>query len=848
MAYININEVDKTSITAPIAVERNTVFVPINSSDGPSDKPVLCTSYDQFIQTFGTDPNTGSSQMTSWEYAANLLLHRLPVMVRRITHYLDNDGNNTVKTANIRESGPLAGVGLASGVVTGPNIEEIDGSFDPNAFLYLTKEVRFNATPSSLWDDNIRIYISSGTETDGCYVNVGSYESTEMLFGNKEKLYNCTPQYTPNASQYISITNIDNSEGSIWKINLSDLILSNGDGVNFTAELKNIYNNKGVDIKNEEGVVVTDKATGAKTVVLAPNQTLRLELTDANECVLTSFTGFNISGIRAEGSNSHAVEIVYSITTDPEYSVSLYIQEPLEYEAGVVGLLITATPIKEDVAENTSNLTLTTNNNTRVNLMTAEYRHAGVNGNKISVSLHTVDYDAIYLEVYNGSQRLEQIKLVNLRYRNEEGFWSSYNFADDAETIWALLLQNFGIKWSEAKETLAELQSRDPNIVLKLGDVNATGSKYLKLSPLVTNYMQISLNPAIPVNGDTYRGIVASVASCTREERTLLSGGSNPSDDCVINEVPKVFKRLQDKYLYNIKFIANGGYVDELITPSSILKKPSNVKRLVESSMLQCAQSRGDCLAFIDIPLGIGRDDALEYFSYIATSYGTAYAPWVKKQLDTGETKWCPPSFIALETIAKSIEAGNEIYAPPAGVNRGIVSSVVDLSFEIPADYIDYWSDNYTQFINPIVYIDGYGYSVFGQKTLYNVSSEGDNSMGSALQYLNTRLVANEIKKKIFECCVELTFEQNNLHTWIRFSTMMSELLNKLKSNNAISYYECLMDESTMTDYDIRSNHIVGTIRVAIGTTAEKFDIAFEMIPNSVKYINIDYNESNQTY
>ena len=798
MAYITINEVDKTSTTAPSAVSRNTVFVPINSSDGPSDKPVLCTSYEQFLQVFGTDPNAQSAQMTSWEYAANLLLHRIPVLVRRITHKLSEDGNNL---------SPLAGVGLAHGIVDGPNPEEIANTTETEAVWQDGQKLQFSKNAYDSLDVNVVV------NADGSKIGAELTDSMNVEAAVPAEYY------IPNKSRVVTIKNEDNAADSILEVPMDP-----------DREYK-VLNNAGVDITKEEGVIIDG------VIRLAYNQSAKLTVSDDEPASFASFGNFSGTAM--------AARYLISSTENAAYLVDVYIQRPLEYEDGELVINITL-PRKEDaesIEADPTKMTLV-NNSGRVNLFNVDYRYAGVNGNKISVGLHTVEYDGIYLEVYNNTQRLEQIKLVNLRYVDEDGLWAAYNFEDHAEVIWALLLQNFGVEWKDLKAAATQLGRTD----LTLDSKDEAGQPMFAISPLESTYVTVELNPSIPVDNETFKGVVASVASLTRQTRFMLTGGSNPTDDCVATEVPKAYYRLRDKYLYNIKFLTNGAYVDRIIYPSTILQKPRKEKRDIETAMLLCAQSRGDCLAFLDIPLAVDRDSALEYFAYIASSYGTAYAPWVKKQLDTGNVKWCPPSFIALETIAKSIEAGNPVYAPPAGVNRGVVTGVKDLSFEIPADYIDYWADNYTQFVNPIVYIEGYGYSIFGQKTLYNVAAQGDNSMGSALQYLNTRLVANEIKKKIFECCVELTFEQNNLHTWLKFTTKMNELLEVLKSNNAITYYECLMDESTMTDYDIRTNHIVGKVRVAIGTTAEKFDIDFEMIPNSVKYANIDYNEANLTY
>lgn len=853
MAYININESDKTALNVLSAVQRNTVFCPLNSSDGPSDKPVLCTSYSQFVQTFGTDPNTNSTQMTSWEYAANLLAQEFPVMVRRITHYLDDEGNNKVKTEGDDESGPLEGVELASAIVKSPNPDNIINKGTtilpptlvcPTESNQTKKQLKWGTAKSMTAKFNFgnggipnNIEVKGAEDTDAFVQNpvgdkvddrytysLSAFPVLRLEIKNNGEIESVIQQgkSTPIAKY---LTTLSNPTASDINATVTNEVQSMTD----LSDIK-VLNAQGKDITRAEGVIDSNG-----NIHLASQQMILIDLSNSNvyrrSSILNGSLEVNLAVSNIDVDSTLLQVSVYGGAVKyPRYELNIaHFNTETEQSFSFVSSQVTAA-LKSSYEETVNNMT-TIDSNGNINVAAVRYRYAGINGNRIKVDVHTVDGDAIYFEVYNGSQRLEQHKLVNLRYKNDNGYWTSYSLkdADDLEKIWSLFLENFGIKWNEAKASTA----------------NTVGDLVIK-QDLALDYVTVTLNPAL--NLDQYTSIMRGITSLTRQTSTQLAGGSNPTDDCVINQVPKVYTRLQDKYLYNVKFLSNGGYVDSYVTPGEITKIPQVKRRNVEMAMITTAQTRGDCIAFLDIPLALEKDDALEYFSYIATSYATAYAPWVKMKLSTGGYKWCPPSFVALETIAKSVKLGNPVYAPPAGVNRAIVQNVQDVSFEIPADYIDYWSDNYTQFVNPIVYIDGYGYSIFGQKTLYNLQSQGDSSVGSALAYLNTRLVANEIKKKIFECCIELTFEKNNLHTWLQFNTVMSRLLEELKSADAITYYEVIMDESTMTDYDIRTNHIVGKIRVAVNTTAEKFDIDFELIPNSVKYMKIDYVQDSLTY
>ena len=800
MSYININEVDRTiQDLAPITSD-NIVYVPVNTTDGPSGVYTVLQSYDDFVRMYGQDPNPNSAVMTSWEYAANLLLRKMPVMVRRITNFVDDEGNDKFNDFLPNTSNASAVVAIpaaeSSGSVSGGTVSILGtktletGKSQTTALFGLFNDDKGNSTV---------IRTSKTTEHDAdTELSVSSYNPAW-----RSTVY--TVAIKNNTADNVILDNL--TLGAISKLEATA-----------APETTDSYTFKSMEIS---------KTTTEEIATATANVNALFELRDKNGNRKTL-------ELTKTPDNSNMLAVVLSsgdeLVSKKSYkNPSVYIKD----NDGTTGMNVDASfymdsniYITQDVeaTEDSNKVSILLVNKSGVStqdtikVLNASYRYAGTNGSRISVSLKTVAGDGIYLQIWNGSQRLENIQLVNLRYKMAgTNRFASYDLYKDIDTIWNLFLANFSIT-SEGTVTQS--------------------------TPLSTNYVDVSLDAdlAIGEGGKVLKAIYLQRG----DVKTKLTGGSNPSDDDVIHEVYKTYAPLKDKYLYDIKFVSDGGYVDEIIYPSDITRTPEVKHRYIEDAMLDLAESRGECLAFLDVPMGIDKNDVLDYYSYLSTSYGTAYAPWTQLSLLTRTTKWCPPSFVALWTIARSVGRGNKIYAPPAGVNRALIPECQDLAFQIPADYIDSWQDNYTQFINPILYINGYGVSIFGQKTLYS-RVDGSYDRKSALQYLNTRLVANEVKKRIFKTCIELTFEYNNLHTWLSFKTKMSKLLDVMLYNHSITYYDIVMDERTMTDADIQANHVVGTVSIAVSTTAEKFDITFELLPNQVNFLDIDYSIDNTT-
>ena len=896
MSYININEVDKTIQDLSPITSDNIVYIPLNSTDGPAGVYNVLQDYGDFVRIYGQDPEAGSPIMTSWDYAANLLLRNMPVMVRRIVNFIDDEGNDLpVKLGDNDKSGPLPGVSYAScllkvkdtenlGTSTSAEETKVDvnyitasrwtddtsynGMFPKDAEAY--KKIFGNPVydpegSSPTWSEEsntIRgeflVNIAPNAQTDSQQISVSAVGTDKSISFNsiattsdeqKKAFANLSDggviEFTTNSSSdnvYITDIKIVVNRQTVYDAKISDITkagtaasLAKSSYLQFLDKTGAVVPKSSIQVQMinvwrpakplEGGGTASHTGTfeSKAAIVLPQGYTIRY-----NDATIDMFNGNTASIVRNEiqlGFATRPSEATGSTfggtlslnkSNKSRYDIAIECVDEQDTVSGQVVYKIITSGDNETV-ENAGAFDAAGN----INIFKIWYKNPGENGSRLKVGFKTLVNDGIYLQVWNDTQRLENIQLVNLRYRNASSrFYNTYTIESDAEKIWAMLLKNFGVNYP---------------VETSLGPI--------RISPLTTSYLTIELNQALDINDYRY---IYSIYKSDGNTLFKLNGGTSPASVDVIHEINKTYAPLKDKYLYDLKFISNGGFVDEIVYPDQIGVPPRAEYRYIEDAQIDLAESRGDALAFVDFPLELPREDTLDYFSRISSSYATAYAPWCQLALLTRETKWCPPSFVALWTIAKSVSKGNKIYAPPAGVNRADIPECQDLYYQIPSDYIDTWSDNHIQFVNPIVYINGYGVNIFGQKTLYSrVDSSYDTK--SALQFLNTRLVANEIKKKIFKSCIELTFEYNNLHTWLAFKTKMTGLLDTLYYNHAITYYDIRMDESTMTDADIQSNHIVGIVSVAVSTTAEKFDITFELLPNQVNYLDIDYSVDNVT-
>ena len=300
-----------------------------------------------------------------------------------------------------------------------------------------------------------------------------------------------------------------------------------------------------------------------------------------------------------------------------------------------------------------------------------------------------------------------------------------------------------------------------------------------------------------------------------------LAGGIDITEADVIDilktEGSTIFAKLEDTDLYDVKFLTLGGM-------------ETKVEDDIYGFLVSVAEKRGDCFCIVDAPMLTSEEDYPTYFTSIDTSYATAFAPWIFFSTRVSGSKWASPSFVYLFELAKSVSTGNPVWLPIAGVNRGSIPEAIKAEFDIGKITSDKWQDSSnTQFVNPLRKVKDFGYTIWGQKTLQTAST--------ALRDLNVRITANEIKRKISDVALSLTYEPNALSTWNSFRGEMDTYLSQLLADGALYDYKIIVGESITTDDDIDNNIMRGVVVVRITRLAEEFNIDF-YVANNVATFN----------
>lgn len=328
----------------------------------------------------------------------------------------------------------------------------------------------------------------------------------------------------------------------------------------------------------------------------------------------------------------------------------------------------------------------------------------------------------------------------------------------------------------------------------------------------------------------TFKNITFEIIDATKDkfklsavEHVYLAGGEDADEAKVLEQLPKEYEVLEDKYVYDVKFLTSGGYydADKANTP-------------IADAMIDLAEKRTDCVAIPDIPIGLPREEVTTFYTR-STSYAAIYAPWIYMRLPDRSEKWMPPSFVFMYTLAKSISSGNNLWVPPAGVTRASVPEAIRAEYEIGGTILEKWQETNPQSINPIMQLRQYGYVIYGQRTLYS-EIDGSTNYRSALQELGVRIVVNEIKRQAFNISLALTFDQNTIRTWNEFRGRLDPILAQMKADRGIIDYQIIMDETVISTEDIDQNRIRGVIRVSVTRAAEDFDITFDLEPSAVTF------------
>ncbi len=284
--------------------------------------------------------------------------------------------------------------------------------------------------------------------------------------------------------------------------------------------------------------------------------------------------------------------------------------------------------------------------------------------------------------------------------------------------------------------------------------------------------------------------------------------------------------KLQDRGLYNIRFITSGAYgkdEDDITTISlAMLDICGDVK------------GRGDAIVLLDhAPTLTTKDEVESFFTDdIGTSgklkFGAGFTPWIHfKSADLADTLEMPATFAYLLAFAQSVQI-NPSWLAVAGASRGRVPGLaepfVSIKYgEIEANALQTREQGKIT-INPICNINPFGYVVWGNRTL-NPVGLGTTQQNDlvATNFLNIRNIVASIKKTLFVASRGLTFEQNSDVLWINFKSGITPLLDQMVSGNGIADYRLIKKKAD------KKATLKAIIRIVPIEAVEDFDLTIEI-------------------
>lgn len=264
--------------------------------------------------------------------------------------------------------------------------------------------------------------------------------------------------------------------------------------------------------------------------------------------------------------------------------------------------------------------------------------------------------------------------------------------------------------------------------------------------------------------------------------------GTDFDETAVINEIPKSYEFLNDKLLFQPKFLTSGGYVDA---------EPDKASPIA-TAMINLSLSRQDCRALIDLPRGTKpemQQTLAENFVYQQTSdsqpipSASITAPWCFMQIGNIQ-QWMPPSYAYLLVIGNALSKGNPVYTPKAGVASGQIPNLLKTEFEIGSDLCDAWQSDEKVNINPIIKLQSGTYVIGGNSTLLLPAQGIDEN--NAFVESSADLTIIEIRRYIYNLGTELQYQYNSTTAFEDFSLRVAKVFERMISDGAMSKYDII--------------------------------------------------------
>jgi hypothetical protein len=261
---------------------------------------------------------------------------------------------------------------------------------------------------------------------------------------------------------------------------------------------------------------------------------------------------------------------------------------------------------------------------------------------------------------------------------------------------------------------------------------------------------------------------------------TNMAGGASGSAPTSF-DVAGAWPTFGNKQLYKINLLLNSGHSDPT----------------VQLAMDTLAQSRGDCVALLDVPSADQAfQSAINYRNInlnLNSTYSGLFSPDVL-EADTinGKQQYVPFSGQAAARCAYTDSVANPSFSI-AGLNRGLIN-VLGTRYTYDQGEMDSLFDaqvNYTQtFI-------GQGIALWEQQTLA--------AQFSALSWISVRRIVNVIKVALYQFLLYSLQEPNDDFLGRQIVSSCTDYLQSIQNARGISSFTVVSDTSNNTNQDFNS-------------------------------------------
>jgi hypothetical protein len=276
-------------------------------------------------------------------------------------------------------------------------------------------------------------------------------------------------------------------------------------------------------------------------------------------------------------------------------------------------------------------------------------------------------------------------------------------------------------------------------------------------------------------------------------------------------------------------------YVDKENIDLSLIIAADGHDRGVAAKLLDVAEGRKDCVAFISAKYSdvTGATPATTIAATATglsarNSYGVHDSGW-KQMYDkyNDRYRWVPLNGDIAGLCARTDRERDPWYSP-AGFQRGAIKNVVKLAFNPNQTQRD---TLYKAGVNPVVSLPGEGTLLFGDKTL--------SAKPSAFDRINVRRLFIVLEKAIARAARASLFEFNDEFTRAQFVSLVEPFLRTVQGRRGIYDFRVVCDETNNTADIIDRNEFVGDIYIKPARSINFVQLNFVAVRTGVEFNEI---------